>query len=164
MGRADLDALGPVDGAVALRSFPRRYREAFTGDDELREDAAAAVGTGGESPFELAVQTVRSLSLLERAIEQVETTENPILHGGVLDPAERQFDLGAHGDLGQVLDELATEAPAFADRVEGLHGDAWGRTGSLPSGESVTALDLLREAVRTGADNLRAIERLLGDR
>ena len=61
------------------------------------------------------------------------------------------------------LDHLATEAVALADRADALPGTDWSRPARVVGGAEVTALDLLHEAVRAGADNLRAAERTLAD-
>ena len=43
--------------------------------------------------------------------------------------------------------------------------DAWTRTGTVAgSGQETSALDIVREAVRTGAEHLRAAERAIKSR
>jgi hypothetical protein len=154
----------PRDGSVALRSFPRRYREAFTlPDGRLDDEHAARNGSSGQTPFDLVVNTVRTLSLLERALEQIQHTDAPVLHPAVMNAAAREFDPSTHGALADVLEELEQVAPAFAERADRMHGDEWNRTGTLAGGRETTALDVLQEAVRTGSDNLRTIEALLAE-
>lgn len=155
--------LSPRDASVALRSFPRRYREAFTIGDRLDDEHAGRSGSSGQTPFDLTVNTVRTLSLLERALEQIQHTDNPVLHAAIMNPAAREFDPGAHGPLTDVLAELDTLSPAFADRVDRIHGDEWNRTAALTGGRGTTALDVLREAVRTASDNLRKVDELLAE-
>jgi hypothetical protein len=46
--------------------------------------------------------------------------------------------------------------------VERTPADAWTRTGSVAgSGKTMTAIEIAREAVRTGSDHLRAAERAI---
>ena len=52
------------------------------------------------------------------------------------------------------------ECNALADTIRQVSADAWTRSGSIAgSGQDLTALDLVREAVRTGSEHLRAAER-----
>jgi hypothetical protein len=116
-------------------------------------------GIIGSSVMDLAVDAVRSLALLHRALEQVLTEDQPALHPAVTLRRARDFDVAAHRDLGDVLAELDDVAPAFADRVDGIHGDDWTRIGTIAgTPEQVTALGIVQEAVSTAADDLRDIE------
>lgn len=155
----DTSSLSPSDGAVALRSLPRRYREATAlrdGDNDRR--IYESPGILAVSVLDLTVNTVRSLTLLRRALEDALVSEKPTLHPATLDRDERDFDSVAHGHLSSVLDELDDVAPEFADRIEHLPSAEWARTASVPGGTEVTALQLLQEAVSTAIDNLRDVE------
>lgn len=159
----DTSSLSPADAAVALRSFPRRYREATAlRADEHTERVLEQPGVLGRSVVDLAVDTVRSLTLLDRALEQVLVSEQPVLHPAVLDRRGRDFDFAAHGHVDDVLAELDDVAPAVAERVERVPADDWLRTGTVPGADHpVTALDVAREAVSTAVDNLHDIEATL---
>jgi hypothetical protein len=62
-----------------------------------------------------------------------------------------------------VLAFLTMEANEAADRITHVPPEAWTRTGTIAgSGETISALDIAREAVRTGAEHLRAAERAIG--
>lgn len=168
MPRSDLSSLSPSDGQVALRSLPRRYGEAFTGDE--RRARAEIVGPNGLSALDLLENTVGALSLLERALDLIHHADDPSLHAGVLDAAEREFSTpGASVD--GMLDQLDHAATSFAERVGAVSADAWSRTGTVVvgangtagGGHQVTALGVLQEAVATATDNLRAVGRLLSD-
>ena len=57
---------------------------------------------------------------------------------------------------------MALTAVALADDLGRVPAEDWNRRGEIAgSGESVTALDLVREAVRRGSDNLRRAEAAL---
>jgi hypothetical protein len=156
----DTSKLSPSDAAVALRSFPRRFREATAlRRDETGERMLERPGMLGRSVIELAVDAVRTLSLLERAFEQIQVSEDPALHPAVTNRRERDFDFVAHGDVESILAELDDVAPSFAERVERTASDDWSRRGVIAGvGDGVTALDVVREAVATAADDLRDIE------
>jgi len=155
----DTSALSPADAVVALRSFPRRYREATAlepGDNDRRLYHTG--GIVGRTVMDLAVETVRTISLIQRALEDVLTVDKPPLHTAVLTRRFRDFDTVAHGDVPDVLDELDDVAPAFAERITRVATDDWTRTGTPVGATPVTALELVQEAVSTAADNLRDIE------
>jgi hypothetical protein len=156
-----LPSLSPSDGVVTLRSLPRRFREAFDGRE--RRARAEVVGPDGVSPLDLLVDTVGSLSVLERALDQILTSDDAVLHAGVLEPRQREFDAaGGSHSVDDALADLAAVAPPFADKVDAVAADDWTRTGTLAGeGTPVTALEVLQEAVATATENLRAAERLM---
>lgn len=156
----DTSSLSPSNAAVALRSFPRRFREATSlRRDEGGERLLERPGMLGRSAIELAVDAVRTLSLLDRALEQVLTSDDPPLHPAVMDRRVRDFDFVAHGGIEDILNELDDVAPAFAERVERVPAEDWKRRGVVAgAGDGVTALDIVREAVATAADDLRDVE------
>ena len=60
-----------------------------------------------------------------------------------------------------MLEQLDDEAAALADAVAAVPGDQWNRTASVAGGGTVTALEVVREAVRTGHDQLALVEKTL---
>jgi hypothetical protein len=150
----DLSRLGPDDAVAALRSYPRRFREVLTSvePDELPQDAV-----------EHADHVARSLAMLAEAVRQVVVQEEPTLLPAVADDAARQWAFDGSSAVDDVLAFLSMEAEAFADAIGGVPADAWSRTGTVAgSGQRLSALDIVREAVRTGADHLRATEQAIG--
>jgi hypothetical protein len=157
----DTSSLSPADAAVALRSFPRRYREATALEPgESPERMHEQQGILARSVADLATDAVRSLSLLDRALEQTTVTDSPALHPAVFERDRRDFSFAAHGSLDDVLSELDDVAPAFAERVERVAADDWNRTATTAGGDGTpfTALQVVQEAVSTVADDLRDIE------
>jgi hypothetical protein len=119
-------------------------------------------GMLGRSAIEYAVDALRTLSLLDRALEQILTSDEPTLHPAVMSRRDRDFDFVAHGGIEDILTELDDVAPAFADRAARVAAEDWTRTGTLAgSSDPVTALDVVREAVSTAADDLRDLEATL---
>ena len=62
----------------------------------------------------------------------------------------------------RALDLLRSEAEALADRAEHVSAEAWSRKAKVAGDGERTALDVLREAVRTTAAHLRRAERARG--
>jgi hypothetical protein len=157
----DTSSLSPADAAVALRSFPRRFRETTALEPgESPERMHEQPGILVRSVADLATDAVRSLALLDRALEQILLSDAPALHPAVTDRERRDFSFAGHGDLDDVLSELDDVAPAFADRIGRVPADDWNRTATVAGGDGspVTALQVVQEAVSTAADDLRDIE------
>ena len=153
MSGLDLSHLGPDDAVAALRSYPRRFRELFESVDE--EDLPAEA-------VEHADHVARSVALLGEALRQVLVQDQPTLMPGVASDAEREWAHGTTSSVDDVLAFLGMECNAMADAIGDVASDAWTRTGSVAgTGATLSALDVVREAVRTGADHLRAAERLV---
>jgi len=157
MSALDLSHLSGPDAAVALRSYPRRFREAVgTGPDAA--ELAERIGPSGHSALELVTATAHTFVLLGQGLHQVTVSDAPVLHPAVGDPSQREWDLPPGASLDAALDQLAGEAAALADAIGQVHGDDWARTGTVAGGTAITALDIVKDAVRVGADNLRATE------
>src|SRR4051794_4370558 len=146
----DLSHLSPDDAIAALRSYPRRFREALTSvdPDELPDEAV-----------DHADHVARSLALLGEALRQVLVQDNPTLMPAVTDDGARDWAHSSGSSVDDTLAFLAMEANAIADAAAGAPADAWVRVGTIAgSGPSTSALEVLREAVRTGSEHLRAAE------
>jgi len=151
----------PADAAVAMRSWPRRYRsELLPVDDPIVEARAVTIGPHGRSATDIAADTVRSLTLLERALHDVLLGETPTLHPAVLDRSGRHWDAAVAETPQAVLDQLDDRSASFAGAIERTAATEWSRSGTC-SGRSVTALELVGEAVDTAAVNLRLMTALL---
>ncbi len=158
----DVSQLPPGDAVVALRSYPRRFRAVLgpLPDDPDGVDALALrAGPDGHSALDLLVDAVRTLGVAGRALHQIVYTDDPVLHPGVMDPAARHWEQAIVGGVADALTELDDDATELADAAGKLGGRDWRRTGSVAgSAATVTALDVLREAVRTVADDLHRAE------
>lgn len=155
------DPLAPADAAIALRSWPRRYQSVLLPVDEpATETAAVTIGPAGVSATDLAADTVRSLVLLERSLHEVRVAEDPTLHPAIVDRSARHWDAAVHEPPGRVLEQLDDVCASFASEVEATPTPDWSRTGTS-AGRSITALEILREALDTAASNLRSMESLL---
>ncbi len=165
----DLSRLSPGDAVVALRSFPRRYGRLLStfGDDEAPEDLLHRPGPGGLSALDQAQRAARSFAALHDALHRVLIEDGPAVgidaaSGPVALPGQRDPSVEA------VLDGLGRGARALAEEAAGAEPDAWRRTATVDpgvvgtgEGRTLSALDLVREAVRAGAEGLRAVESAL---
>lgn len=157
--------IAPKDAVVALRSFPRRFRAALRPtDDENFDEFAHRVGSTGSAPIDHLVDAGRSLALLRHALDRVLQESAPVLPPGVLDRAAREWP-GAPGALDDELDALDGEANEFAERVDRVPADDWSREATLAGadGRTVTAHQILDEAVQTAVTDLDAATKALQD-
>lgn len=163
MSTYDLSSLSPSDAAAALRSYPRRYRQGLApvADDESVEELARRYDDDGRCALDLVADTVRTWTVQAEALRQIDLGEQPVVHPGVVDAAERHWETNADEPLDQVLEHLEEQAIALADRADRIKGAGWSRTASTAGHGTVTALDVLHAAVRTGRDNLTAAEKAL---
>jgi hypothetical protein len=152
----DVSRLAPEDAVAALRSYPRRFREVLTSVEPNELPAEA---------LEHADHVGRSVALLGEALRQVIVQDHPTLMPAVADDSARQWAFDGASSIDDVLAFLTMECNALADFVADVPTDAWTRTGTVAgSGQVMSALDIVREAVRTGADHLRAAERAVNSR
>lgn len=163
MSSYDLSSLSPADAVVALRSFPRRYREVLRpiDDDESIDEMAQRLGPDGRSALEVAVDTVRTWALQREALRQIQLADTPVVHPAVLDPAERHWEIPADDDVASVVAQLADGATDLADDIERVPSGDWTRHANAAGGRSISALDIVREAVRVGRDDLDEATRIL---
>lgn len=147
----DVSSLSPSDAAVALRSYPRRFRAALTPvdpEDEVPDEAVAHAAEVG-----------RVLAAVRQALARVLADEDAVVPAGVMDAGARDWTMPPDGDVERVLAVLAEEADGLAADIGNVASRDWGRTGRVAGGGEASALDLVREAVRTGHVHLRAAER-----
>ena len=153
----------PADAIVALRSLRRRWRGLFAGldDDESPDDLARRRDATGRSALDHATHAAGTIALLGRALEQTLVSEQPTLDPAVGDADRPPTDAPASTTVEGALDHLALEAEALAARADRRSAQEWSRTASTAGGASVSALDLLWEAVDTAVTDLKGAERTL---
>jgi hypothetical protein len=165
MSTPDVARLAAVDVAVALRSFPRRYRsvvaEAAVARATNHDELMARIAPDGTTGVGHLLDVVSTLTLVERGLHQVLINDDPALHPAVLDAAVRDWDPPSGTTPDTLLDMLDDQCNDFADMVESVHTPDWSRPGHVADGGSLTAIDLAHEAVRVGVANLDALRRTL---
>lgn len=158
----DVSGLGPADCAAALRSFPRRYRAALASleEDESPDDLAHHAGPDGRSAIDHVDHVARATGMIGSALHDILTREDAALQPEVFDDGARAWAATGDKSMESALDHLTVEVRQLAGQIDATHGEQWalGATIAGPGGRRVTALDLAREAAKTGAEHLRAAE------
>jgi hypothetical protein len=146
-----------------LRSYPRRYRAVIVpiADDDNVDELAQRPGPDGRSALDHVEHAAGDVARLGDALHQVLVHDNATLDPTVLDDDARGAAHRAAGSVEPALDQLQLECERLAATIDGVGGDAWARQASVGGGRSVMALDVAREAVRAGAEHLRAAERAM---
>jgi hypothetical protein len=87
------------------------------------------------------------------AVYQTRITEEP----------QVSLDVGAPqpGHVDDVVARVKGSFERLAQEGDAFRGDDWGRAAQLSTGETVTALDLVRHAVHVGAHHRREVERVI---
>jgi hypothetical protein len=152
-------ARDPADAIVALRSMRRRWRGLFAGLDEdgTAEALARRPGATGHSAVDHASHATESLTLLDRALEQVVVDDDPVLDPAVADARQRAWP-GSDASVDEVIEDLARAAERMADRADRISSGDWTRRGAVDHGGEVDALTVLWDAVDTAVADLRAAE------
>jgi hypothetical protein len=153
------DSVSPSDAAVALRSYPRRYRAVLVRpsdeDSVSADDVVRRAGADGWSALDHAAHLAVSLDAAAEALRLVSVQESPAV---ALAPERREpFD----SSVDDVLERVAASAGRMADAVERVTGKDWDRQGTAADGSALSALDIARHAVHEGVHHLRATERAL---
>lgn len=162
MAPLSTDNLSPSDAAVAVRSFPRRFRGVLARPEDDAAEAAQAdpdelarrVGPDGRSAADHLIAADGVLAVLDRALEQV-------LHPAVRDLRGARWD-DEHTPLHGLLDRFDQTAAGCADRIDAVPTDDWARQVRVADADAdVGVIDLVREAVDVVAGHLRSAERTI---
>ena len=97
-----------------------------------------------------------------QALHQVLVADTPVIHPAVLDASQRHWEAPVVETVDSVLEQLGDGAGLARRRDRPDLAGASGTAGRPPpAAPRSVALDLVREAVRVGHDNLGAVERTL---
>lgn len=157
----DVSRLAPSDCIAALRSYPRRFRATITnvGDDERPDDVAHRAGPDGHSAVDIADRAARAIDALGEATRAVLVTDGATLPAELFDDAARPWRDASGEPVDSVLDLVTLECGRLADEVAHVDADSWTRKATIAgTGRTVSALDVVREAVRVGAEGIKAAE------
>jgi hypothetical protein len=153
----DADHLSPSDAAVALRSFSRRFAALLEPPEEgpRPSDDAAAIEAAVLAHAAAAARAITDAgtAMSRILIEDTPAVPEPGTDTPVAGTGERDDD---------AIERLRAAAFAVAEQADQTSGRTWTRAGSR-AGRTVTALDLLHEAVHAGAHHLRAAESAAGN-
>lgn len=168
MASSPTDRLSPSDAAVAVRTFPRRFRAVLARpvDDRDGEGAKAdpdelarRIGPDGRSAADHLIAADGVLAVVDRALEQVRSDDDPVLHPAVVGLREAWWD-DEHTPLPALLDRLEQTATGCAARIDAVSVDDWARQVRVADAP-VGPLDVVREAVDVVAGHLRSAERTI---
>jgi hypothetical protein len=152
----DLSRLSRPDAVAALRSYPRRFRSVvLPTDDPDTEERAYRVGPDGHAALDHVVHVTNAMILLGQALRQVLTEREPVLHPAVTDPHQRAWTVPPGTTVADALERLDDALAALAAQVDAIQPPDWDRGAPVAGGGTVTAADMVREAVRAGADGLQ---------
>jgi hypothetical protein len=161
----DYDTLAPGDLAVAIRSYPRRFRAALsTLDEDSSLDADALIrrspSTGVWSALAYTVHVADVFAWHADALKRMHDVDDASIDWPSSDEAawERAANAQSRDDA---LDRLERESDRLAGVLDSYRGDDWTRTATFPWGER-DALTTARNAVHEGHHHLRDVERVLG--
>ena len=170
MSAPDLSSMHPGDGAVALRTLPRRYRDAARTaattdladepDDQAIDEVAARVGPDGWSAADLVVAASARAEALERWLRSALVSDTAIAPRDLLG-AELAVDHDPSAPpFARAVDELAERLARLAKVVDDADAARWIATLPTDSTDSPTVTPL--EVLQRGVASLVGGERRLG--
>ena len=164
MSTYDLSSLAPSDAEVALRSFPRRFREVLAplGDDENIDELASRRGPDGSSALDQLATLSDRWALQEAALRQILVADAPAVPAAAVDQSLAVPDGSpVPARIAPALQRLQATATSLAASVAATPSGGWTRVGRAGADREITTLDLAREAVRAGRDTLDRVGRTL---
>lgn len=158
----DYARLQPPDVKVAVRSFPRRFRQALAAARD--DDAAEALIRRRPDPttwsaLEYTAHVADILEAFAEAIRRTYDEERPAL---VLFDSDARVGAGRYNeqDPQVIADRLRAAAEHLAAQLDRVDPEGWRREAVLPWGDR-DLLDIARLAVHEGAHHLRDVDKVL---
>jgi hypothetical protein len=147
------DSVTPGDAIAGLQSFPSAWRSALA--IHLDDPDPEAVLTGRPAPMawsalEHAGHVRDVLHALDIRLQRILREDEPVLPETHVTPPAGANEQG----MAVVLAALTVSADQFAETIARVPSSGWGRA-ARRSGVTVTALDMIREAVHEGSCHLR---------
>lgn len=157
----DYATLHPPFAINAIKSFPRRYREALepASPAEANEEVIRTRPTDGVwSAIEYTAHVADLMETFATVVHRMYTEDSPDLSTAFWDADERAAqDNYNEQDKEAVLARLAAGSEALVQQAERVDAGGWGRTASFGWGER-DLLTMLQNAVHEGVHHLRDIE------
>src|SRR3954452_18585592 len=155
------DDITPADAVVGLQSFPGRWRSALA--IHLDDPDPEAVLTGRPAPMawtalEHAGHVRDVLHALDIRLQRTVREDEPVLPETHVTPPAGANEQG----MAVVLAALTVSADQFAETIARIPSSHWSRT-ARRSGATVSALDLVQEAVHEGSCHLHMATETLTD-
>jgi hypothetical protein len=158
----DYDTVQPPDAKVAIKSFPRRYREALlpvlagdNGEEVVRRRPSPTTW----SALEYTAHVADLYGLFADVVTRMYAEDHPTID--FWDPDERAASEG-YGEMDPqaVLALLASNGERLSAAADRVDADSWHRTAVFPWGER-DILTMVRNAVHEGTHHLRDVHKVL---
>lgn len=174
--------LTAADAAVAVGSFPRRFRSVFAGvpsddragDDRARDDGAGIdelsrrLSPSGTSAADELRAADAVVSAVHGAVEQVRRDRDAVLHPaladvGAIDGADlAHSSSGDAVSLAELLDQFTVAADALGSSIGAMGTVLWaGEVRIAGSDDRPPLLHLLQDAVAAVASRIRGAQQAL---
>jgi hypothetical protein len=154
----DYDTISKRDAALAVRSYPRRFRDALATVDDpavLRRRPSPDVW----SALEYTAHVRDMFALMADTVERMVREDHPTI--SFPDPDERAGrERYNRQPVDAVLEGLQANAVRFADVIDSVTVDDLTRTARFPWGER-DVLTMIRNGVHEGHHHLRDVELVL---
>lgn len=158
----DYDKLAAGDLAVAVRSYPRRFRSLVTTFDEHEDEDALIRRKPDAATWSALAYTVHVADVFEwhaDAVRRMLDTDDASIAWPSSDEAAWETSANAT-DRDAALDRLARESNRLAAVLDDVHGEAWTREAEFDWGRR-DILATARNAVHEGHHHLDDVERVL---
>lgn len=158
-------SLSPSDAAVAVRSFPRRFRAVLARPDDDGErtdpdEIGRRFGPDGSTAADHLLAADGVLALLDGALE-VAKDDDAVLHPAFSDLGSATWT-DDHTPVPALLDQFEATATRTADRIDAIASQGWGRQARIAdTQDQVGLLTVTQDAVGVVADHLRAAQRVI---
>ncbi|MER3453120.1 MAG: hypothetical protein C4344_05630, partial [Acidimicrobiia bacterium] len=132
----DYDRISPTDVAVALRSFPRRFRALLTGFDKDEDPESLVRRKPDERTWSALAYTSHVADMfaaIREAVSRMLVEERPKLRLPDPDEPDRE-EAATAASVESVLVRLAEAAECLAACLESIPPGDWGRTAIFPRG------------------------------
>jgi hypothetical protein len=151
-----LSELGPGDALAAVRSFPRRLREALAPREEDRRSVEELAAAGSPSALDHAGALLAALQAIATRLDRIRLTDEPAFSGWVTATGTTR---GIRG-ITEAVEAAAAEAAKAIGHYEDL---LWLRTAEVEGEGTLSALDVLRHLVELAAGSLRNVQRAMDE-
>ncbi len=158
----EYDTISPPDAAVAIRSFPRRYRAALAGalEDESDEGLIRRRPDATTwSALEYSAHVADLFELFSSVVRRMYDESDPTIEFWDVDERART-EAYNDADPRAVLDRLDAAATQLVAEIDRVDADGWHRTGEFPFGQR-DLLQMVRNAVHEGSHHLRDLSAVL---
>lgn len=156
------EQISPGDARLAIRSFPRRYRQALAAvldDDAERGLIRRRPAPATWSALEYTAHVADIMGATADAVRRMFLEDRPVIEFFVGE-ARAKAEGYNEQDPTAVLDRLAAGCERLAGELDRIDHDAWDRAASFPWGER-DLWTTARNAVHEGSHHLRDVHRVL---